>query len=162
VRCSALQCVTVCCSVLQCVAVCCRVLQYVAVCCSVLQCVAVCCSVLQCVAVCCSVQHSANDLKTQKMCQFVRTTRAIRHAIFTPFSTSTAPASPPRGRVRAHAARRRASTTVSVGGRWGSAVGPASVCVYVRVCVCVRVCERERERKKESKRARVDTTQTHT
>ena len=71
-RCSVLQCVSVCCSVLQCgdrgrthfcVAVCCSVLQCVAVCCSVLQCVlhyvavccSMCCSTLQCVAVCCSV-----------------------------------------------------------------------------------------------------------
>ena len=72
VRCSVMQCVTVCCRALQCVAVCCIVMQ-----CSVgLQCVAVCWSVLQrhkflhldvtsvlrqwalgalkCVAVCCS------------------------------------------------------------------------------------------------------------
>jgi len=75
IRCSVLQCVTVCCSALQCVAVCfcrgycatsqgsldlsrrvcCSVLQSVAVWCSVVQCGAVCCSVLQCVAVCCSV-----------------------------------------------------------------------------------------------------------
>jgi len=55
VRCSVLQCVTVCYSVLRCVTVCCSVLQCVAVCCSVLQCVAVCCSVLRCVTVRCSV-----------------------------------------------------------------------------------------------------------
>jgi len=88
VRCSVLQCITVClcaasrmriypmhcslrrlplllevfvrtCSVLQRVAARCSVLQCVAMCCSVLQCVAVCCSVLQCDAVCCSVVRVA-------------------------------------------------------------------------------------------------------
>jgi len=36
-RCSVLQCTTMCCSVLQCVAVCCSQLQPVAACCSVLR-----------------------------------------------------------------------------------------------------------------------------